>query len=70
MTERASLHTRIKKLKVKTIDEVSAAIIKKLSNSSNDLHTLIFDNDKAFTNHQEIVKVLDVDTYFTRPYTS
>jgi len=70
MTDRASLHTRIKKLNGKTSDEVSAAIIKKLSNSRYDLHTLTFDNDKAFTDHQEIGKELDVDTYFTRPYTS
>ena len=70
MTDRASLHTRIEKLKGKTSDEVSAAIIKKLSNSSYDLHTLTFDNDKAFTEHQEIGKKLNVDTYFTRPYTS
>ena len=34
------------------------------------MHTLTFDNDKAFTDHQEIGKELDVDTYFTRPYTS
>lgn len=70
MTDRASLHTRIKKLNGKASKEVSAAIIKKLSNNSYDLHTLTFDNDKAFTDHQEIGKELDVDTYFTRPYTS
>ena len=70
MTDRASLDTRIKKLKGKTSKEVAAAIIKKLSNSSYDLHTLTFDNDKAFTDHLEIGKKLNVDTYFTRPYTS
>ncbi len=70
MTDRASLDTRIKKLKGKTSKEVAAAIIKKLSNSSYDLHTLTFDNDKAFTDHLEIGKELNVDIYFTRPYTS
>lgn len=70
MTDRASLDTRIKKLKGKTSKEVAAAIIKKLSNSSYDLHTLTFDNDKAFTDHLKIGKELNVDTYFTRPYTS
>lgn len=70
MTDRASLDTRIKKLKGKTSKEVAAAIIKKLSNNSYDLHTLTFDNDKAFTDHIAIGKKLNVDTYFTRPYTS
>lgn len=70
MTDRASLHTRIKKLKGKTSKEVAAAIIGKLSNSNYDLHTLTFDNDKAFTDHLKIGKELRVDTYFTRPYTS
>ena len=70
MTDRASLDTRIKKLKGKTSKEVAAAIIKKLSDSSYELHTLTFDNDKAFTDHIEIGKELHVDTYFTRPYTS
>jgi IS30 family transposase len=61
-TYRASLYTRIKKLNGKTSDEVSAAIIKKVSNCSYDLHTLTFDNDKAFTDYQEIGKELDVET--------
>jgi len=65
ITDRASLHTRIKNLNGKTSDVVSVAIIKKISNSSYDLHTLTFDNDKVFTDHQVIGKELDVDTYFT-----
>jgi IS30 family transposase len=34
------------------------------------IKTITFDNDKAFTNHEEIAKVLNIDFYFTRPYTS
>ena len=70
MTDRASLHTRIKKLHSKSSEEVSAAIIKKLSTSSYTLHTLTFDNDKAFSGHQVVGKRFDISTYFTRPYTS
>jgi IS30 family transposase len=70
MTDRASLYTRIVKLSGKSSDEVSAAIIKKLTPSTYTLHTLTFDNDKAFTNHSKIAKALGVDTYFARPYTS
>jgi IS30 family transposase len=70
MTDRACLHTNIKKLKGKTSAEVTRAIISKLSKSSYDLHTLTFDNDKAFADHITIGKELDVKTFFTRPYTS
>ncbi len=31
---------------------------------------MTFDNDKAFIDYQEIGKDVDVDTYFTRPYSS
>jgi len=34
------------------------------------IHTLTFDNDLAFADHQSIAKALGVKTYFTRPYTS
>jgi IS30 family transposase len=70
MTDRASLHTSLKKLKGKSSDQVRAAIIDRLGNSSYDLHTLTFDNDKAFADHVNIGKELGAKTYFTRPYTS
>ena len=34
------------------------------------IKTLTFDNDLAFAKHELIAKVLNVKTYFTRPYTS
>lgn len=70
MTDRACLHTHIKKLNGKTSEEVTAAIIGTLSTNNYDLHTLTFDNDKAFAGHLEVGKELNVKTYFTRPYTS
>ena len=38
--------------------------------SEKKIHTLTFDNDLAFADHQEIARILKVKTYFTRPYTS
>ena len=70
MTDRASLHTRIRKLKNKSSKEVKKAIIDQLGNSTYRLHTLTFDNDKAFTEHESIGNKLNAATYFTRPYTS
>jgi IS30 family transposase len=34
------------------------------------LKTITFDNDQTFRYHEEIAKILNVETYFTRPYTS
>lgn len=70
MTDRASLHTIVKKLPVKGSQVVSKAIIKKLRKSKHPIHTLTFDNDQAFSNHEEIGRKINADTYFTRPYTS
>jgi IS30 family transposase len=38
--------------------------------SSSWVKTLTFDNGKEFAFHEEAAKVLNVKTYFTRPYTS
>lgn len=70
MTDRATLHTRLRKLKSKESNGVSKGIIKSLSKSNFTIHTLTFDNDKAFTQHERIGNQLQSNTYFTRPYTS
>ncbi len=70
MTDRASLDTRIKKTASKNSDDITKAIIKQLKRNKYELHTLTFDNDKAFCNHEAIGKQFNADTYFTRPYTS
>lgn len=38
--------------------------------SKSKYHTLTFDNDLAFADHQSIARTLGVRTYFKRPYTS
>jgi IS30 family transposase len=70
MTDRSTLHTRIKKLLTKSSTEVTRAMIKSLKENKYQLHTLTFDNDMAFVEHQKIAAELRVDTYFTRPFTS
>jgi IS30 family transposase len=69
-TDRASLFTRMTKLNGKSSEEVFKALIKRLAKIKQPLHTLTFDNDKAFSEHSRIAEKLNVDTYFTRPYTS
>ena len=70
LTDRATLHTRLHKLKSRHSDAVAKAIIKKLGESLHSLHTVTFDNDKGFANHMDVACVLNVKTYFTRPFTS
>ena len=70
MTDRASLHTQISKLPGKCGKGVAKAIINKLKRSTYPLHTLTFDNDMAFCHHDQIGKLINAATYFTRPYTS
>ena len=41
-----------------------------LTKTNYPIHTLTFDNDKAFSEHQSIGQKVTADTYFTRPYTS
>lgn len=70
MTDRATLHTTLHKLRSRHSRMVRKAIVKKLSKAGYPIHTLTFDNDKGFSEHMDIAKKLSVTTYFTRPYTS
>ena len=70
MTDRATMHTKLHLLKKRQSRKVSKVIIKKLSQLEYPMHTITFDNDKAFANHMDIATILNVKTYFTRPYTS
>lgn len=70
ITDRATLHTQLQKLKSKDSRQITKAIIKRLSQLNYKVHTLTFDNDQSFSGHQQVARVLNVDTYFTRPYTS
>jgi IS30 family transposase len=70
MTDRATLHTSLHKLSNRRSETVSKAIIKKLEQADYPMHTVTFDNDLGFANHREVAEALNVDTYFTRPYTS
>jgi IS30 family transposase len=70
MTDRATLHTSLHKLSNRRSETVSKAIIKKLEKADYPMHTVTFDNDLGFAKHTEVAEALNVDTYFTRPYTS
>jgi len=70
MTDRATLQTKLKKLKSKSSREVKKAISSIVKSCVYKIKTLTFDNDLAFACHDDISKEFSLKTYFTRPYTS
>lgn len=66
--DRATLHTRLRLLKSKSSNVVKK-VLKKLYQGSW-IKTFTFDNDQAFTYHQEIADSYAAKAFFTRPYTS
>jgi IS30 family transposase len=57
-------------LENKNSSKVSKTIIKRLAKSKHPVHTITLDSDKCFADHMSVANALNVDTYFTRPYTS
>lgn len=70
MTDRATLHTRLKKLGGRDSRLVAKAIIRAIKGNKYPALTLTFDNDRAFSMHEEVGAKVGASTFFTRPYTS
>ncbi len=70
MTDRATLYTCLHKISNRRGETVNKATIKNLEQAYYPMHTVTFDNDLGFANHNEVAEALNVDTYFTRPYAS
>lgn len=69
-TERTSRYTLIKKVKRRTAQLVSEAIVSLLSPVSEKVHTLTSDNWKEFAEHETIANQLNANFYFAHPYVS
>jgi len=70
LTERKSRYTLIQKVKRKTAQCVSNAIINLLSPFSDYVQTMTSDNGKEFADHKNIADKLDAKFYFAHPYAS
>lgn len=70
LTERKSKLTLIRKVKHKTADQVSRAIIHLLKPLAHRVHTLTSDNGKEFAQHEMIADELGARFYFAHPYAS
>ena len=67
--DRATLVTTIDKIKSKDSKQIKKILIKRFKNKTH-IKTMTFDNDQAFSLHEQLAKEMSVKTYFTRPYTS
>ena len=70
LTERKTRYTLIQKVKRKTAESVSNAIITLLSPFSDRVITMTSDNGKEFAEHKKIARKLKAKFYFAHPYSS
>jgi IS30 family transposase len=70
MVDRHTKLTYLVKVNRKTAQEVREALIGRLSDIADCVHTLTSDNGKEFACHQEIALQLGASMYFARPYHS
>ena len=68
LVERKSRYTRIGFTRGKTAQEVTAEIVRLLTNEV--VETITFDNGKEFAGHEEIAAELGCRCYFADPYSS
>lgn len=70
LVERKSRKTRLIKVERKTAKAVKSAVVASLRPHKNKTRTITFDNGKEFTQHRQIGKSLQADTFFAKPYHS
>ncbi len=70
ITDRATIKTKIRKVKSKNSMHIAEKVIDALREEKMPVRTITFDNDKAFAKHKLIGERLKAETYFTRPYSS
>ena len=70
IVERKSKLTLIAKVKRKTAEAVTAAIIRLLKPLSSWVHTITADNGREFAHHQIIANALNAKFYFAHPFSS
>ena len=70
LVERKSGYAVVAKVHRKTSEQVSAAIIKRLTPLASRAKTITFDNGKEFASHKLIDQSLGSTTYFADPFAS
>jgi IS30 family transposase len=70
MTDRTTRETNLIRINSKKAKYISKKILERIKRRNLKVHSLTFDNDLAFADHMKITEALNIQTYFTRPYTS
>lgn len=70
LVDRKTLFTKLVLLDGKNAAQLSEQTIKTLKIFKPFLHTITSDNGKEFAHHERIAKLLDIQYYFTHPYSS
>ena len=70
LVDRKTLFTKLVLLDGKNASQLSEQTIKTLHVFKPYLHTITSDNGKEFALHEHIAKQLDIQYYFTHPYSS
>jgi IS30 family transposase len=70
LLDRSTRYCYVRKLRNKSAGYVRKKIVECLRGENQPLHTITFDNDYAFAEHQWVAEKLNVNTYFTHPYSS
>jgi|SRR5210317_225653 len=70
IVERVSRYTAIIKVKSKEAEQVSEAVIARMSNETLPVYSITGDNGTEFADHKKISEELGIDFYFTHPYSS
>ena len=68
MVDRASKLTKLSKVSSRQAGEVSQALIARLSECQDQVHTITADNGKEFAYHELVASALDAKFFFATPY--
>ena len=70
MVERTSKLTKLAKVSQKTAEEVTQALVERLTPVKSFVLTLTADNGKEFAYHKQVSNSLETSFYFAKPYHS
>jgi len=70
LVERVSRYTIILKVNSKEAQVVAKAIVERAKEMKLTMHTITGDNGTEFAEHRHIAQELDIDFFFTHPYSS
>ena len=70
LVDRKTRLTKIKKTASKTAQATTKSIVTALKPYSNTIKSITYDNGLEFSQHEEINKILNIKSYFCKPYAS